>query len=513
MKFEEYIECYDRKFRDLMDDKLSNKPLEYHGSVWTTWTISFDSIKSDNDTGIIAANLLILWSCLDNKNIRQELFFGAKFDPEDILPSWTKDIAYNVHLEFSRAIQLLRRYSMVEEVGESESHSIHPVVHKWIYHYRYDEIRKAMGRTATILLFNTLKLSVMYDKVDAQNRMIPHIKARRQKILEEEQTQVRDKGDNDKLKNEFARNIAYASAKKALFSRYDLSEELHKLRKEAEEQLQRVQVSGRPYDHKTLQIAKHLFFIYLTQDTPKKAIQLGEQIVERLQKSPDSGSKLTAMQTLGELYLHQGMIREATSIIAAVQQECDSRSLPIDLLMLDLMFAKTVLLSYEDKIAEAVATMESVQEQTRNELGPAHELSLLAIYRLGSLYSILSQPKKIEMLSEQVKEMSMGSTQKMFKHLREFLEIHENLAYEERRASDLSTASRAKEDTHNIAKWFFKFGRHLDPLDSPRNVVDEVNSGLYARRGIGTRKITRVFPAKSWMVQPNSQPDSKIVAT
>lgn len=50
MKFEDYIEYYDRTFRDLMDDGLDNKPLEYHGSVWTTWTISFEKIKSKNDT-------------------------------------------------------------------------------------------------------------------------------------------------------------------------------------------------------------------------------------------------------------------------------------------------------------------------------------------------------------------------------------------------------------------------------------------------------------------------------
>ena len=125
---------------------------------------------------------------------------------------------------------------------------------------------------------------------------------------------------------------------------------------------------------------------------PEKAIKLGLQIVEGFQESSDSGSKLTAMQILGDLYLHQSMISDATSIIAAAQQECESRSPSIDLLKSDLMFTKTVLLLYEDKPAEAVATLESVQEQPRKEPGLEHELSLLATCRLGSLYSILGQP-------------------------------------------------------------------------------------------------------------------------
>lgn len=215
---------------------------------------------------------------------------------------------------------------------------MHPVVHKWIYHYCYDEIRKAMGRTVTILLGKTLEGFLNYDKGDALNRVIPHIKTRLQSIFEEEQTQVRDSEENDKLKNECARDIAYALAKEKLRKRYEVSEELDKLRKDAEEQFQIFEDSGRPYDHKTLQLAQTLFPVYLKQYKPENAIKLVEQLVEGFQKSPDSGSKLEAMQILGELYLQQGMISKATKIIAEVERIYKSRSLSIDLLKLDFIF-------------------------------------------------------------------------------------------------------------------------------------------------------------------------------
>ena len=214
MKFEEYIKRYDGQFTSLMDDESLDEQLEYHGSVWTTWIISFDSIKSKGEIGETAANLLVLWSCLDNKNLRQELFSGAKYG-NDILPSWIINIANNESLIFSHAIRLLRRYAMVEEFEELGSYSIHPVVHKWIYHYRYDEIREEMGRTATILLSEIPRPISISKNLDKMNRLITHIKARLQSISEEEEMQLHDSN---------ARDWAYAIAKEYLRCMYEISE-------------------------------------------------------------------------------------------------------------------------------------------------------------------------------------------------------------------------------------------------------------------------------------------------
>ena len=80
MKLEDYINSYGRKFESLMNDEPDEPLLYYHGSIWTAWVISFDEIRSKNDAGMAAANLLILWSCLDNKDFRYELFSGATLE-------------------------------------------------------------------------------------------------------------------------------------------------------------------------------------------------------------------------------------------------------------------------------------------------------------------------------------------------------------------------------------------------------------------------------------------------
>lgn len=51
------------------------------------------------------------------------------------LPEWIGDIA-SKELEFSRAMQLLRNYSLIEDVEDLASYATHPVVHRWAYHYQ-----------------------------------------------------------------------------------------------------------------------------------------------------------------------------------------------------------------------------------------------------------------------------------------------------------------------------------------------------------------------------------------
>ena len=59
-------------------------------------------------------------------------------------------------LDFTKAMKLLRRYSMIEETNILGIYSIHPVVHKWAFHYFQDEICKTTGLTAIKLVRNTL---------------------------------------------------------------------------------------------------------------------------------------------------------------------------------------------------------------------------------------------------------------------------------------------------------------------------------------------------------------------
>lgn len=183
MKLEDYIDYYDREFERLVNDEPDEQLLHYHGSIWTTWVISFDEIRSKNDAGIAAANLLILWSCLDNKDLWYELFSEAILEEhKGTFPSWMMTHIASDRLNFSKVMKILRRYSMIEETSSLGSYSIHPVVHKWAYHYFHDEICKTTGLTAIRLVQKRLATNLSFIDIEPLYRLVPHVKSIFEKI-------------------------------------------------------------------------------------------------------------------------------------------------------------------------------------------------------------------------------------------------------------------------------------------------------------------------------------------
>ena len=104
--------------------------------------------------------------------------------------------------DFSKVMQLLRRYSLIEDVNKLGSYSIHPVVHKWAYHYFYDEICKTMGCTATILVGSTVQKFIASNDLMAIHRSLPHVKACVERMCEKERGKAHDPGDKGKSENE-----------------------------------------------------------------------------------------------------------------------------------------------------------------------------------------------------------------------------------------------------------------------------------------------------------------------
>jgi len=117
--------------RDPADAPLQDYP---DRSVWTTWAISYNAIRESHEA---TANLLLLWAFLDNKDLWHGLFTAAcsaSTTTATYLSEWIGDIASN-EVEFAKAIQLLRNYSLIEDVKDLASYATHPVVHRWAFYF------------------------------------------------------------------------------------------------------------------------------------------------------------------------------------------------------------------------------------------------------------------------------------------------------------------------------------------------------------------------------------------
>ena len=171
-----YIELYEQQWKGLMESQdRAGTPLHDYPerSVWTTWMISYHAIRAKS---IAAANLLLLWACLDNKDVWYGLFAEAAKQSivvANSLSEWLPDIASN-EFEFLRAIQLLRGYSLVEDVQDLTSYTTHPVVHRWAFHMQDEEQRVVFTRLAVVIVGWAVPDRSEKEHATVQRRLLSH---------------------------------------------------------------------------------------------------------------------------------------------------------------------------------------------------------------------------------------------------------------------------------------------------------------------------------------------------
>ena len=108
----EYIELYNQAWARLMEKQhLSTLREDADRSILTTWTLSFNSLRLQSED---AANLLMLWAFLDNRDLWYELLAPAlDLAIANEVPRWFARCAGD-KLEFKECIGLLLEYSFID---------------------------------------------------------------------------------------------------------------------------------------------------------------------------------------------------------------------------------------------------------------------------------------------------------------------------------------------------------------------------------------------------------------
>jgi tetratricopeptide (TPR) repeat protein len=93
-----------------------------------------------------------------------------------MLSEWIGEIASS-EIRFSGAMQLLRNYSLVEEVAETRSYATHPVVHQWAYHSQGRCFATELSRLSVVTIGWAVPASSTRDYSIVQRRLLPHAQA------------------------------------------------------------------------------------------------------------------------------------------------------------------------------------------------------------------------------------------------------------------------------------------------------------------------------------------------
>ncbi|KAF2179206.1 FabD/lysophospholipase-like protein [Zopfia rhizophila CBS 207.26] len=367
-----YIKLYERQWRGLME--LQNRPgiplREYSDrSVWATWTISYDAVRAKN---IAAANLLLLWACLDNKDIWYGLLAEASIrstDVADCLSEWLPGIASN-ELDFLRAIQVLRSYSLVEDAQDLASYITHPVVHKWAFHVQDEWQRAVFTRLAVAVVGWAVPAKSEKEHSSVQRRLIPHAQRCWQWIL----------GNNLILGAMHGLGMLYADQGKLI---------------EAEKIYQRA-LDGKekalgPEHTSTLDTVNNFGNLYANQGKLGDAEKMYQQALVGKEKAlgPEhtSTSTLATVNNLGSLYKFQGKLGEAEKMYQRALDGYEKALRPEHTSTLNTANNLGHLYADQGKLGDAEKMYQQALDGKEKALKPEHTLTLDTVNNFGNLYA------------------------------------------------------------------------------------------------------------------------------
>ncbi|KAF2711453.1 FabD/lysophospholipase-like protein [Pleomassaria siparia CBS 279.74] len=393
-----YLRFYEQQWSQLMESgSVTDAPLQdYPGrSVWTTWAISYQAIRKKHEA---TANLMLLWSFLDNKDLWYGLFAEASQNSvtvEEMLSKWIGDIASN-EIEFIGAMQLLRNYSLIEEVQgtkETISYATHPVVHRWAYHYQAKRFESELGQLAVVAVGKAVPHDSARDYWILQRRLLPHA-----------QTCALWLGNSQGSKD-FGGNTTYASGSDENVKEQVLLDSIHLLGNlfldqgklaEAEQMyeraLQGTEKALGPNHTSTLETVHNLGCLYAGQEGKlDKAEQMYKRALQGTEKAlgPNHTSTLETVHNLGCLYAGQeGKLDKAEQMYERALQGTEKALGPNHTSTLETVHNLGCLYAgQEGKLDKAEQMYERALQGKEKALGPNHTSTLDTVNNLGCLYA------------------------------------------------------------------------------------------------------------------------------
>ncbi|KAF2189339.1 TPR-like protein [Zopfia rhizophila CBS 207.26] len=450
-----YLRFYEQQWGELMESRnWADAPLQDYPdrSVWTTWAISYKAIQDKHKS---TANLLLLWSFLDNRNLWYGLFTAAYRASTVVarsLSEWIGDIASN-ELEFSRAMRLLRNYSLIEDVEERTSYATHPVVHRWAYHYQGKYFESTLGQLAVVTVGWAVPSRSASNCSTMQRRLLPHAQACSQWVLEGQiercsrSHSVYNVGFNETEKKEIILNAILL-----LGNLYADQGKLGEAEKMYERALRGYEEALGPKHTSTLDTVNNLGNLYKNQDKlgeaekmyeralrgreealgskhtstldsvhclailykagkslqePRQAGRGGEDVragAARLRGGTRSKHTWTfdTVNNLGVLYMDQGKLGEAEKMYERALRGYEEALGPKHTSTLDTVNNLGNLYADQDKLGEAEKMYERALRGYEEALGPKHTSTLSTVNNLGLLYADQGKLGEAEKMYERV---------------------------------------------------------------------------------------------------------------
>ncbi len=380
-----YIDSYNHKWKKLMKDQNYFTLRESADrSVLTTWTVSFDHLREQNED---AANFLKLWAFLDNQDLWYELLTPSlHHEIFDEVPGWFVRCASD-ELDFKKCMGLLSKYSFINTKFESSSFFMHSVLHHWCLH-AFEKENAIMSWLAVVVVVSAVPSQTMPDYSLLQRRLLPHCD-RVFSLLEQS------------IQETFNYKVDIPSVSAACHRLGDLYSDQGKM-KEAEDMYLRALTGSEkawgPVHTSTLDIINNLGILYEIQGKMKEAEDMYLRALTGKEKAwgPAHTSTLRTVGNLGILYSNQGKMKEAEDMYLRALTGSEKAWGPAHTSTLRTVGNLGILYSNQGKMKEAEDMYLRALTGSEKAWGPVHTSTFETVNNLGVLYSDQGKMKEAE---------------------------------------------------------------------------------------------------------------------
>ena len=343
-------------------------------TIITTWQISFDEVERRD---IAAAKLLRLWGYLDN----QELWYQLLWRPRrgEAGPDWLRHITAT-EITFLAAVGTLSDFSLIEQNDNSETYSMHAVVHDWIQASINTRKDDSLLQTAIISLGRAVPRKNARDSTTIQRRLLPHLI----QLLQYWScvTEVHD----------YVNNAAYLHSLHMLGNLCADQGKPAEAEKMYQWALQRNEKGWGPEHILTLNTVHDLGNFYTSQGELDEAEKMYQRALQGYEKAWGPGHTLTlnTVHGLGILCASQGKLEEAEKMYQRALQGIEKGWGPEHTLTLDTVYSLGFLRTIQGKLDEAEKMYQRALQGYQNAMGADNTMTNLwalnTIWGLGSLF-------------------------------------------------------------------------------------------------------------------------------
>lgn len=152
------------------DSRFGLSEYSYH-AVGTNWTMSYEQVQRQSDG---AGCLLKLLGFLDSGEVWYELISACKdLAVEMDVPTSLLEVIQD-ELAFHDAMRLLSRYSLVDDKQDTESYSMHEMLHRWCSSQVKGKEQQVLGCLAVALVASLVPVKLEVESWRKRKRIMVH---------------------------------------------------------------------------------------------------------------------------------------------------------------------------------------------------------------------------------------------------------------------------------------------------------------------------------------------------